>query len=330
MKLLVTGGAGFIGSNFIRHILDKYPEYKIINLDKITYAGNLENLRDVENNPNYEFFKADICDRNRVASICARGIDCIVNFAAETYVDRSIVNAADFIKTNVSGVHTLLECAKEFETKLFIQIGTDEVYGSRDSGFCREEDILSPSSPYAASKAAADLLVLSYHRTYKLPAIITRSSNNFGPYQFPEKIVSLLITNLLENKKFPLYGDGLNVRDWLYVLDNVGAIDAIMHKGKTGEIYNIASGNLLTNLQVVRIILRIMDKDETFIEHVADRPGHDRRYALDCSKMRNLDWHPVYHFADAIGDTVRWYRENIGWWKPLKDGGQFCHWLKTA
>lgn len=328
-RILVTGGCGFIGSNFIRYILDKYPEYKIINLDKLTYSGNLENLKDIQNNSNYKFVKGDICDADIVKKL-VKDTEVIVHFAAETHVDRSITSPDDFLKTNIYGTFTLLEAAKEQKVKLFIQIGTDEVYGSRESGFSKEGDSLNPSSPYAASKAAADLLAISFYKTYKLPVMITRSSNNFGPYQFPEKIIPLFITNLLENKKVGLYGDGLNVRDWLYVLDNIKAIDLIMHKGRIGEIYNIGAGNLFTNLELTRTILKMMDKDVSFIEEVPDRPGHDARYALDFSKLKNLGWQPRSRFEDALCDTIDWYKENISWWKPLKNEKNFNHWLKWS
>jgi dTDP-glucose 4,6-dehydratase len=317
MNILITGGAGFIGSNFIRHILNKYPGYKITNLDKLTYCGNLENLKDIENSPNYKFAKGDICDK-RIVDKLAKDSDIIVNFAAQTHVDRSIVDASEFIHTNVYGTHTLLESARRYKISKFIHISTDEVYGSREQGSFKEEDALHPNSPYAASKAAADHLVCSYFVTYKLPVIIIRSSNNFGPYQYPEKVIPLFITNALEGKNLPLYGDGLNVRDWLYVQDNCQAIDLILHKGELGQIYNVAADSERTNLELTRLILKIMGKPEGLIEYVKDRLGHDRRYSLDSSKMRSLGWQPQYAFEQALEQTVRWYQDNKQWWKKLK------------
>ncbi len=319
MKLLITGGAGFIGSNFIRHVLKKYTNYKVINLDKLTYAGNLNNLKDIENSTNYKFIKGDICDAQLVNEL-AKDIDIIINFAAETHVDRSIGNPDDFIKTDVFGTYTLLEAAKKYKIKRYIQISTDEVYGSIATGKFTETSPLNPSSPYSASKAAADMLVLSYHTTFNLPIIITRSSNNFGPYQYPEKIIPLFITNLLENKKVPLYGDGLNVRDWLFVLDNCEAIDFVMHNGEIGQIYNIGADNEKTNLEITKFILTELNKDESSIEFVKDRPGHDRRYALDSTKLHKLGWRPRFNFNEAMKQTIAWYINNKQWWQPLKSG----------
>ena len=317
MRILITGGEGFIGSNFIRHILGRYPDYKIINLDKLTYAGNRDNLRDLINNKNYFFVKGDICD-SRLVKELLRKCNCLINFAAQTHVDRSIKEPLDFIKTNISGVYTLLEAARQVKLELFLQISTDETYGSIFKGKSKETDSLLPNSPYASSKAAADLLVRSYSVTYKLPAIITRSSNNFGPYQYPEKLIPLFITNLLEGKRLPLYGDGRNVRDWLFVLDNCRAIDVVLHKGKSGEIYNIGAGNEIPNIVLVKKILRLMRKSRNFIQYVKDRPGHDRRYALNCAKLRSLGWRPEYAFAPALGLTLDWYKNNQKWWKKLK------------
>lgn len=317
MRLLVTGGAGFIGSNFIRYILNKYPSYKVVNLDKLTYCGNLENLSDIQDNKNYSFIKGDICDTGLIRKLIAR-CDCIVNFAASTHVDRSIRDASDFIKTNVWGTYCLLEASRSARLRLFLQISTDEVYGSVLKGKSKENDPLLPNSPYAASKAAGDHLARSYSVTYKLPIIITRSSNNFGPYQYPEKAIPLFITNLLEDKKVPLYGDGLNRRDWIYALDNCGALDCILHKGKIGEIYNIGAGNEIPNIVLTKKILKLMKVPQTFIHYVKDRPGHDRRYALCCRKVQSLGWKPKFSFHEAIGLTVGWYKKNQGWWKKLK------------
>jgi len=319
MRLLVTGGAGFIGSNFIRHIIKKYPQNEIINLDKLTYAGNLDNLKDIENNSNYTFVKGDICDR-KIVNELSKDVEAIVNFAAQSHVDRSIIDALDFIRTNIDGTYNLLEAAKRYSISRFVQISTDEVYGSIGKGSFKETDSLSPSSPYAASKAAADMLVYSYWVTFNLPVIVVRSSNNFGSYQYPEKIISLFITNALENKHLPLYGDGMNVRDWLYVLDNCEAIDLVLHKGKKGEIYNIGGGNELKNIDLTKMVLNILGKPESLIQPVKDRPGHDRRYSLDCSKIRReLGWTPRFDFERALKETVKWYRDNQWWWKKLKD-----------
>jgi len=319
MRLLVTGGAGFIGSNFIRYIIKKYPQYKIINLDKLTYAGNLDNLKDIENNSNYTFVKGDICDRIIVDEL-SKDVEAIVNFAAQSHVDRSIINASDFMHTNIDGTYNLLEAAKRHNISRFIQISTDEVYGWIREGSFKETNPLSPSSPYAASKAAADMVVHSYRITFNLPTIVARSSNNFGPYQYPEKIISLFITNALEDKPLPLYGDGMNVRDWLYVIDNCEAIDLILHKGKEGEIYNIGGGSELRNINLTRMVLKILGKPESLIQPVKDRPGHDRRYSLDCSKIeRELGWTPRFDFERALKETVKWYVDNQWWWKKIKD-----------
>jgi len=317
MRIMVTGGAGFIGSNFIRHILKKYPDYEVVNMDKLTYCGNPENLKDVEGDPRYRFVRGDIKDRESVAR-AMDGCDVVVNFAAESHVDRSIKNPNHFVKTNVHGTMTLLRTAKDKAISTFLQIGTDEVYGSIDSGSFTEKSVLNPRSPYSASKAGADLLSLSFYATYKLPVVVTRSSNNFGPYQYPEKIIPLFITNALENKKLPVYADGMNVRDWLYVLDNCEAIDVVLHKGSPGEIYNVSSGNEITNIELTRRILEYTGKDEGLIRFVKDRPGHDKRYALDCDRIKALGWRPRHDFETALKDTIKWYRENESWWKRLK------------
>ncbi|MEK6715242.1 MAG: dTDP-glucose 4,6-dehydratase, partial [Candidatus Omnitrophota bacterium] len=284
-KILVTGGCGFIGSNFIRYLLNKYPDYNVINLDKLTYAGNPDNLKDVKGGPRYKFIRGDICDAVIVDKVVKR-CDAIVHFAAESHVDKSILCSDDFVRTNVFGTHVLLEAAKRYNINRYIQISTDEAYGSIKSGSFTEDSPLLPNSPYSASKAAADLLARSYFVTHALPVIITRSSNNFGPYQYPEKVIPLFITNLLQGKKVPLYGDGLNVRDWLYVLDNCAGIDLALHKGKIGEVYNIGGGNEVANLELTNLILKKMRKGKESINYVPDRLGHDRRYSLNCDKIR--------------------------------------------
>lgn len=316
MKLLITGGAGFIGSNFILSILKKHPEYEVINLDKLTYAGNLQNLKDVEKNKKYSFIKGDICNKETVENVC-KDVDIIVNFAAETHVDRSIIDAGNFVTTDVLGTYRLLEAARKYDVEKYVQISTDEVYGSIDAGSFKETDRLEPSSPYSASKAGGDMLAHSYFVTHRLPVVITRSSNNFGPYQYPEKLIPFFITNAMRNKKLPLYGDGKNVRDWLYVLDNCDAIDLVMHKGKEGETYNIGSGNEITNIDITTMILKELRKPESLIEFVPDRKGHDRRYSLDITKIRKLGWKPGHDFKTALSKTIRWYAENEWWWKSL-------------
>jgi dTDP-glucose 4,6-dehydratase len=316
-KILVTGGAGFIGSNFIRHILSKYPDYEVTNLDKLTYCGNLENLRDISKNKNYRFVKGDIADKgivNRLMKVS----DIVLNFAAETHVDRSIKDPSGFVRTNVFGTYTLLEAAKLHGVDRFVQISTDEVYGSIASGAFTENSSIAPNSPYSAAKAGGDLLARSYFVTHGLPVIITRSSNNFGPYQYPEKIIPLFITNLIEDKKVPLYADGSNVRDWLFVADNCAAIDIVMHNGKAGEVYNIGGGNEITNMKLTKALIKLLGKGEEYIEYVKDRPGHDKRYALDITKMISLGWRPKYDFDGAVELTVNWYKENKAWWKRLK------------
>ncbi|MFA4981066.1 MAG: dTDP-glucose 4,6-dehydratase [Candidatus Omnitrophota bacterium] len=315
-RLLITGGAGFIGSNFIRYILDKYKDYHIINLDKLTYCGNPANLKGIAKHKNYEFVKGDIANPKLMERL-VKNCDVIVNFAAETHVDRSIDDAAAFIKTNVFGTYTLLEAAKKFKTELFIQISTDEVYGSIAKGSFREEDAMKPNSPYSATKASGDLLARSYYTTFGVPVIVTRSSNNFGPYQYPEKVIPLFITNALEDKKVPLYADGMNVRDWLFVEDNCEGIDIVMHKGHPGQAYNIGAGAEITNLELTHIILDILCKDRSLIKFVKDRPGHDKRYSLDITKMKDLGWYPRHDFRSALELAVGWYKKNVSWWKRL-------------
>ncbi len=328
MKLLVTGGAGFIGSNFVRYMLNKYPDYHIVNLDKLTYAGNLDNLTDVEGHPNYTFVKGDICDVKAVSG-AIEGVDAIVNFAAETHVDRSILEPGSFIQTDVYGTYVLLEALKEKGISRYIQISTDEVYGSIEQGSFTEESPLSPSSPYSASKAGSDMLVHAYWTTYHLPVIITRSSNNFGPYQYPEKLIPLFITNAIEGQQLPLYGDGMNVRDWIYVDDNCAAIDVVLHKGVEGEVYNIGGGNERTNVEITDIILKETGKPESFIKKVKDRPGHDRRYSIDSSKLSSLGFTARHSFNDAMKATVKWYTENESWWRKIKSE-EFKKYYKKA
>jgi len=311
MRFLITGGAGFIGCNFVRYVLEKYPDDEIVVLDKLTYAGRLENLQDVMDK--ITFIKGDICNREDVKKV--GDCDVIFNFAAETHVDRSIIDAGIFVKTDVLGTYNLLEYARTHNIEKYIQISTDEVYGSIEKGSFKETDPLNPSNPYSASKAGADLLVHSYFVTYNPPVVITRSTNNFGPYQHPEKLIPLSITNALRNKSLPLYGDGKNVRDWIYVTDNCEAIDLILHKGKNGEIYNVAGGNEKTNLEITHLILGELNKPESLIKFVEDRPGHDRRYSLNCENIKKLGWMARYRFEDAIKETIKWYRENEWWWK---------------
>jgi dTDP-glucose 4,6-dehydratase len=319
MKILVTGGAGFIGSNFVRYVLQHQPGDAVINLDKLTYAGNLENLRDVEADPRYRFVHGDVGDPGLVREVMD-GVDAVVHMAAETHVDRSNLAADEFLRTNVNGTYTVLEAARERRVGRFVQVSTDEVYGSMARGHAREADPLRPSNPYSASKAAADLLACAYWTTHKLPVVITRSSNNFVPYQFPEKIIPLFITNALEDRPLPLYGDGRNVRDWLYVLDNCAGIDRVLRQGADGEIYNIGGGNEVENLALTREVLRFLGKPENLITPVADRPGHDRRYALDSGKLQALGWKPSASFETALAVTVEWYRAHESWWRPLKEG----------
>jgi dTDP-glucose 4,6-dehydratase len=325
MRVLVTGGAGFIGSNFIRHMLSKYRNCKITNLDKLTYCGNLNNLEDIEKNKRYKFIKSDICNAKSVL-LAMKGCDTVINFAAESHVDRSIKNSAAFIRTNIDGTRVLLDLARKLKVRRFIQASTDEVYGDIEKGLSKETDNLLPNSPYAASKAAADILCRSYFKTYNMPVIITRSSNNFGPFQYPEKVIPLFLTNAIEGKQLPLYGDGKNVRDWVYVMDNCSGIDCALRKGKPGEIYNIGGGNQIKNIDIARQILEILDKGKKLLSFVKDRPGHDRRYALDSSKIKRLGWRPGYNFNKALSLTVDWYLTNKWWWQPLKRKAKIIRW----
>ncbi|OAO76714.1 dTDP-glucose 4,6-dehydratase [Anoxybacillus flavithermus] len=331
MNLLVTGGAGFIGSNFVRYMLEKYPNYKVVNYDLLTYAGNLENLKDVENHPNYTFVKGDINNRELVNYLVkTHEIDVIVNFAAESHVDRSITDPDIFVKTNVLGTQALLDVAKANHIKKYVQISTDEVYGTLgETGYFTEETPLAPNSPYSASKAGGDLLVRAYHETYGLNVNITRCSNNYGPYHFPEKLIPLMITNALEGKELPIYGDGQNIRDWLHVKDHCAAIDLVIHKGRPGEVYNIGGHNERTNNEIVHLIVEKLGVSKDLIKYVADRPGHDRRYAIDPTKiMTELGWKPQYTFEKGIAETIQWYIDNQEWWKNIKSGEYMNYYQK--
>ncbi len=320
-NLLVTGGAGFIGSNFVRYMLGKYPDYRLVVYDKLTYAGNLDNLRDLESNPRYAFVRGDICDAPVVEhALRQHQIDTIVNFAAETHVDRSIMDADAFIKTDVYGTYVLLEAMKKFGLERYHQVGTDEVYGWVEEGSSREDDRLLPRSPYAASKASADLLIYAYNVTHHVPVTITRGANNIGPYQYPEKVVPLFITNALDDLPLPLYGDGRQQRDYQFVLDHCEGIDIVLHKGKIGESYNVGTAREIYNIDMARLILKLLNKPESLIQHVQDRPGHDRRYSLDVTKLRVLGWEPAHTFEEALEKTVGWYVANEWWWRPLKSG----------
>ncbi len=319
-NILVTGGAGFIGSNFINYILKNREDVNIVNIDKLTYAGNLENLSQVEDLPTYKFVKGDICNSELVDYIIRNyGIEYIINFAAESHVDRSILGSEVFFRTNVIGTNVLLEAAKRHGIKKFIQVSTDEVYGSLGkTGKFTEQTPLSPNSPYSSSKASADMMALSFHHTYGTPVVVTRCSNNYGPYQFPEKLIPLMIINTLNDKKLPVYGDGLNVRDWIYVLDHNKAIEKVFDEGKVGEVYNIGADHEMTNIEIVKLILKELSKDESLIEYVKDRPGHDRRYAIDSSKIQSeLGWKPEFDFEEAIVQTIEWYLKNRSWWEKI-------------
>jgi len=320
-SLLVTGGAGFIGSNFVHLKLQSDPDCRVVVYDKLTYAGNLDNLRDLADHPRYRFVHGDICDANLVERVVRENeIDAIVNFAAETHVDRSLFEPGSFIHTDVFGTHVLLEAVRKFDLRRMLQVSTDEVYGSVAEGSSVETDRLLPNSPYSASKAGGDLMCRAYHVTYGLPVVITRGSNNFGPYQYPEKVIPLFITNALDDKPLPLYGDGLNVRDWLYVVDHCEAIELMLREGVDGEIYNVGGDHELTNLELTEGILEILGKPSGLIQFVEDRPGHDRRYSLDCAKIRELGWQPRHRFREALEGTVRWYTDNRWWWEKLKTG----------
>ena len=320
MRLLVTGGAGFIGSCFVRHILNKYPSYQVVNLDALTYCGNIQNLDDIKENPNYTFIHGNICDKNLVREIIS-GVDCVVNFAAESHVDNSIKKPGIFIETNVQGTLNLLQASYEAKIERFLQVSTDEVYGTLGkTGYFYETTPLAPNSPYSASKAGADMLVRAYHETYGLFTLNTRCSNNYGPYQYPEKLIPFFISKLLKNEKVPVYGDGLNVRDWLYVYDHCEAIDVVLHNGKSGEVYNIGGHNEKTNMEITKLILDAMGKNESSIEYVADRLGHDRRYAISNDKItKELGWKPSITFEEGIKLTIEWYLNNKEWMKSVQN-----------
>ena len=319
MNLLVTGGAGFIGSCFVRHILNKYSDYKVINIDALTYCGNLENLKDIENNPNYKFVHGNICDRKLVRDLVSQ-VDCIVNFAAESHVDNSIKHPEIFVETNVQGTLNLLQAAKEIGVERYLQVSTDEVYGTLGkTGYFYETTPLAPNSPYSASKASADMLVRAYYETYKMPGLNTRCSNNYGPYQYPEKLIPFFVSKLLRGEKVPVYGDGLNVRDWLYVYDHCAAIDTVLHIGKVGEVYNVGGHNEKPNMKITHLILNAMGKDESSIEYVQDRLGHDRRYAISNDKITSeLGWEPSVTFEQGIKMTIDWYLKNQEWIKHIE------------
>lgn len=324
MKILVTGGAGFIGSNFIRYVLSHDSEMEVVNLDRLTYAGNLENLTEIERDPRYAFVRGDIANSQEVHPVLAdRAFDAVVNFAAESHVDRSLhLGAAEFVRTNVMGVQVLLDACREFRVSRFLQVSTDEVYGSLGpEGRFTEDSPLQPNNPYAATKAAADCLVRAYHRSYGMDTVITRCGNNYGPYQFPEKLIPLMIANALENQPLPVYGDGQHIRDWIYVLDHCAAIDRVLRRGRPGAIYNVAAEQDITNLEIVKRILTLLGKPESLIRFVTDRPGHDRRYALSARRLREeLGWKPAYPLEDGLRETVRWYLEHQDWWRRIRSG----------
>lgn len=327
--ILITGGCGFIGTNFVRHMLEKY-DYNIINLDKLTYAGNLENLEDVAGDSRYTFIRGDIASPADLEGVFGRPVDIIVNFAAESHVDRSIMDPDTFIKTNINGTFNLLEMARKKGIKRFVQISTDEVYGSLGkTGAFREDTPLSPNSPYSASKTAADILAMAYFKTYGMPVTVTRCSNNYGPYQFPEKLIPLIITNALADMELPVYGDGLNVRDWIHVKDHCAAIDLVVHKGENGNVYNIGSSNERTNIEIVKLVLEILGKPESLIRYVKDRPGHDRRYAIDSGKItEKLGYKPGVDFSEGMRETVEWYVKNKGWWERIRTGAYLDYYEK--
>jgi len=322
MKILITGGAGFIGSNLLYYLMETHPDYQLINLDKLTYAGNLENLKGLEEKPNYRFVKGDITDRQFLEPLFREGLDGVMHLAAESHVDRSIEQPDIFVTTNVLGTQVLLDLARKYKVPRFLHVSTDEVYGSLGStGYFTEETPLAPNSPYSASKTGSDLLVRAAYHTFGQNVVITRCSNNYGSYQFPEKLIPLMISNALEGKELPVYGDGLNVRDWLHVRDHCRAIDVVFHKGVPGEVYNVGGNNEKANIEIVKLILKELGKPESFIKYVKDRPGHDRRYAIDATKIKNeLGWEPEIKFEQGIKETIEWYLNNRDWWERIKSG----------
>jgi dTDP-glucose 4,6-dehydratase len=325
----ITGGCGFIGSNFIHFILENEPDSIVVNLDKLTYAGNPSNLKDIDKDRRYQFYRGDICDQVLVEKILqVHHPDYLVNFAAESHVDRSIGNPDDFIKTDVLGTYHLLEAVKKFPVKRFVQISTDEVYGSIVNGSSKESDSLMPRNPYSASKAAADRLAYSYYATYDQPVIITRASNNYGPFQYPEKLIPLFVTNAFDDQKLPVYGDGKNIRDWIYVNDHCDAIRFLLIHGDTGEVYNIGAGNEKTNIEITAMILQVLGKPVSLIKFVKDRPGHDRRYSLNTEKIRKIGWEPTAKFRSALQSTIKWYTNNLDWWRPIKSG-KYLDWYRS-
>lgn len=323
-NILITGGAGFIGSNFVHLMLDRYDEVNVVVYDKLTYAGNLDNLAPVANNPHYHFVQGDICDADAVDKVMQQhDIDTIVNFAAETHVDRSLMEPGGFIQTDVYGTYILLEAAKKYQIERYHQISTDEVYGEVAEGRSKETDCLHTRSPYSAAKAGGDLMCLAYYTSFGIPVTITRGSNNIGPYQYPEKVVPVFVTNAIDDNPLPLYGDGLQMRDYQYVLDHCEGIDIVLHKGRPGEVYNLGTGVETTNIELAKLILKLLDKPESLIQPITDRPGHDRRYALDCSKIKSLGWASSHNFEQAIEATVAWYIENEAWWRKIKSGQHY-------
>ncbi len=319
MKVLVTGGAGFIGSNFVRYFLMTYPDAEVVNFDKLTYAGNLDNLKDIEGDARYSFIQGDIADPEAVARALP-GVEAVFNFAAESHVDRSILGATDFIRTNAEGVYIVLSEARKADVKRVVCVSTDEVYGSIESGSSKETDPIAPRNPYSAAKAGGDMQALAFFNTHKFPVLVTRGSNTYGPYQYPEKLASLFITNAIDDEPLPLYGDGLQIRDWLHVEDHCRGIDVVFREGQPGEIYNIDGGMERTNLDVTERILESLEKDKTLIQHVEDRPGHDRRYSMDAAKLKKLGWKPEVDFEKGLADTVEWYVQNEWWWRKIKSG----------
>jgi len=328
-NLLVTGGAGFIGSNFVHHVLGKYAEYRVVVYDKLTYAGNLDNLRDVADDPRHTFVQGDICDAEQVDQVMQEhDIDTIVNFAADTHVDRSLIEPGSFIMTDVFGTYVLLEAARKYGVERYHQVSTDEVYGEVREGSSLETDALCTRSPYSASKAGGDLMVNAYFVSFGVPATITRGSNNIGPYQYPEKVVPLFITNAIDDKPLPIYGDGRQMRDYQYVMDHCEGIDVVLHNGVPGGVYNLGTGSEMYNIEMARMLLDILNKPHSLIEHVTDRPGHDRRYSIDCSKVMKLGWHSRHDFREALEKTVRWYVENEWWWRKIKSGEHYTEYYR--